>query len=111
MHLVFEGTVIFRTKDDTLEIGSETFPLSRCRLDWLDAFSGRLTSAPINAVVIEAEWLRRLNYTAPERLVHEYIKPYQKFAALLGHDRYITRADNEKKTESVGSILEQCRCI
>jgi len=112
MHLVFEGTVIFRTKQGQLEIGAETLPLSWCRLDWLAAFSGRLDRAPSSPIIIDLKWLRCLSYnTTPERLFSDYILPYEKFANLLGHDRLITRPGKEKKTETVGSILAKCRCL
>lgn len=109
MQLVYKDACVFRILDGVVEIGDEKILLAKCRTDWLEAFSGQLNQAPRYKINPHASWFRKLNYTAPEILAVDYIKPYEEFAWQLGYDRFISTGTESKTRKTVLDILKACR--
>jgi hypothetical protein len=108
MQLVYKDTSVFRILNGVVEIGDEKVLESKSRTDWLEAFSGQLNKAPRYVVKTEPSWFRKLNYTAPEILAADYIKPYEIFASQLGYDRLI-KQPGKTSPITVLEILKSCR--
>jgi len=108
MQLVYKDTSVFRILNGVVEIGDEKVLESKSRTDWLEAFSGQLNKAPRYVVKTEPSWFRELNYTAPEILAADYIKPYEIFASQLGYDRLI-KQPGKTSPITVLEILKSCR--
>jgi len=108
MQIVYTNTRELRILNGVVEIGDEKVLESKSRTDWLEAFSGQLNKAPRYVVKTEPSWFRKLNYTAPEILAADYIKPYEIFASQLGYDRLI-KQPGKTSPITVLEILKSCR--